>query len=49
MRDREFEKSLESYSESYKQDISYYGNSAEIKLEPVDPGYLIPLEDLEFD
>ena len=48
MRDREFEKSLESYSESYKQDISYYGNSAEIKLEPVVIGHSAPPEDLEF-
>ena len=48
MRDREFEKVLESYSESYKQDISYYNNSAEIKLEPVDPGYSTPFEDSKF-
>ena len=49
LKDEAFEKALESYSESYKQDISYYTNSAEIKLEPVDPGYPTPSVDLELD
>jgi hypothetical protein len=48
MRDREFEKVLESYSESYKQDVYYYTNSAEIKLEPVVLEDSAPLEDSEF-
>ena len=48
LKDEAFEKALESYSESYKQDISYYTNSAEIKLEPVVLGHSTPLEDSEF-
>ena len=48
LKDEAFKKALESYSESYKQDISYYTNSAEIKLEPVDHGYSTPFEDSEF-
>ena len=48
IRDREFEEELKNYSEKYKQDISYYTNSATIKLEPVDNGYSTPFEDLEF-
>ena len=48
MKDKEFEEVLKSYSENYKQDISYYTNSAEIKLEPVYPGYTTPPEDSEF-
>ncbi len=47
LKDEAFEKELKSYSENYKQGISYYTNSAEIKLEPVDPGYSTPPEDLE--
>ena len=48
LKDEVFEKALESYSESYKQDISYYTNSAEIKLEPVVLGHSSPPEDSEF-
>ena len=48
LKDEAFKKALESYSESYKQDISYYTNSAEIRSEPVDPGYSTPFEDSEF-
>ena len=48
LKDEVFEKALESYSESYKQDISYYTNSAEIKLEPVVLEDSAPPEDSEF-
>ena len=49
LKDEAFEKALESYSESYKQDISYYTNSAEIKLEPVVLGHSTPPEDSKFN
>ena len=50
MRDREFEKSLESYSKKLNSMESlYYTPSAEIKLEPVDPGYSTPFEDSELN
>ena len=48
MKDKEFEEELKKLLKKNKQDISYYTNSAEIKLEPVDPGYSTPLEDSEF-
>ena len=48
IRDREFEEELKNYSEKYKQDISYYTNSAEIKLEPVVLEDSAPPEDSEF-
>ena len=49
LKDEAFEKALESYSESYKQDISYYTNSAEIKLEPVVLGHSSPPENLKLN
>ena len=48
LKDEIIERELKSYSESYKQDISYYTNSAEIKLEPVNP-YSTPPENLELN
>ena len=46
MRDFEFEKSLKSYSKELNS--LYYNPSAEIKLEPVDPGYPTPSVDEDF-
>ena len=48
LKDEIIERELKSYSESYKQGISYYTNSAEIKLEPVNPGYPTPSVDEDF-
>ena len=46
LKDEIIEKELKSYSESIAS--LYYTPSAEIKLEPVDPGYSTPFEDSEF-
>ena len=46
LKDEAFEQELKNYSESLNS--LYYTPSAEIKLEPVDPGYSTPFEDSEF-